>query len=230
MKYLFLFLLLLPLTAGAADKKPLTWREVEERCGKLPVEKRKTYKLCVKAEERAKKLKLQDPNVDPWQGRKPKNPKTSAVALYGSYGFFGNANTLDLEIEKRWEHFGLGAFYSNQKFAALEDTLGTVKGSAFGVSGRYHFNPLWVVSSKNRFDPGVYLNLGLTSYDSEAQGKLPNYVYVGGGVDASYILLRLPAGGQLSGYGKVGMSYIYHSESMFLNMGSSVSLGLKLEF
>lgn len=222
-------------TKPVSEKKTkMSDEDIVKKCESFSEEKKNKYKkVCTEATNRLKnkgdKILLKHPDDDPYF-KALKNPKNSTWNVYLGYsGVLGSIRGFDLEIERQYKHFGFGAFFSQQTILGLDNT-GWLKGNAYGVSVKYHFYP---VSHTNRFkifNPAIYANAGMASYESEIQGSLPQYMYFNIGGEASFPLLKIGQSSQLSGFTKIGIGQIYHQESNFLHIGTGLTLGVKFEF
>lgn len=190
-------------------------KKIKAKCQALSPPNQYKYKVC---------HQFMTTDNDPFLGKEKDLP--AQYSLYTGYSLLGNISGFELEAERRSKHLGFGLFYSQQKISDLNNN--EVSGSAFGASFRYHVTPLHF-SNKSNLDFSGFLQLGLTKYTSELQGTLPSYFYVNMGLDASIPLFKMGST-VIRGYGKVGITHIYHSDSDFLNMGSAGALGLKFDF
>jgi hypothetical protein len=148
-------------------------------------------------------------------------------SLYVTTNPFTNLSLTGAELEYRDAQLGLGIFYYGVRVSGWEDSI-ELKGSTMGAIVHYRFNPLNESLSQKKFDPGMFLSLGLIKLSSSYQGDLPSYIASSFGFDCSYPILIKPV--QLSLYGKMGADYIYHSSSGLVYLSSDMSIGLKLSF
>jgi hypothetical protein len=189
--------------------------KIKNKCQKLTPPNQYKYKVC---------HQFMSQSNDPFLGKEKDSP--AQYSTYLGYSLLGNIQGFELEVERRNNHLGLGLFYAQQKISDLENN--EVSGSAFGASFRYHLTPLYFTKRQNVNFAG-FVQLGMTSYESTIQGKLPSYFYVNMGFDASVPITKI-GNSQLNGFGKIGITHIYHPDSDFLSLGSSGVLGLKLDF
>lgn len=195
------------------EKKALEEKElkIKEKCQSLGNEKMIKYKQCQQY------LTLEP---DPLLGE-PKDVSAKYSFLLG-YSLIGNINGIDFSMERKSNRLGFGLFYSQHKLSDLESTK--VSGSAYGLELKYHFIPLYA-QEKIKKDFSLFSQIGLTKYESETQGTLPSYFYNNTGLEYSQGLYN-----NISGFAKIGITHIYHSESDFLNLGTSATIGLKIDF
>lgn len=149
------------------------------------------------------------------------NLEDSRYSFSLGYSLLGNLNGVEAELERRTNHFGWGLFFAQQNISDLEENK--VTGNAYGLLVKYHFTHLQY--AKKNMDFALFSHLGMAQYSSELQGTLPSYIYINMGMEASKAL-----NSSFSVYGKVGVVHIYHSESDFLNMGATGSVGINFGF
>jgi hypothetical protein len=189
--------------------------KIKEKCQKLAPPNQYKYKACHQYMNLAN---------DPFLGTE--KPTSAQYSLSLGYSLLGDVKGLDFEVERRTKYFGVGLFFSQQTVTDTTDTQ--IKGSAYGVSVHYHFTPLYY-TQQGKMDVAAFGQLGLASYQSETQGQLPSYLYANAGLSASMPLFKLGPS-TVRGFMKAGVVHIYHSESAFLGLGGSGTLGLKFDF
>lgn len=198
------------------EKEVAKQEQIKNKCQKLSPPNQYKHPVC---------HQYMSLSNDPFLGQEPKNQSASYSISLG-YSLMGNINGLDLEIERRTTNWGFGLFFAQQNISDLNDN--DVSGSAYGASIRYHLTPLYYVK-RNNPDVSAFLQGGMTNYTSATQGTLPSYMYFNMGLDASVPLFKMGST-TVRGFGKVGVTHIYHADSDFLSLGGSGTLGLKIDF
>lgn len=188
--------------------------KIKAKCKQLGNEKMAKYAAC------RQYLTLEP---DPIQGD---SIKGSQYNLNLGYNLFGNVNGSEFELERRSTNFGFGLFFAQQTISDLDEN--EVTGSAYGLSLKYHLTNLSYVQKSN-FDFAGFLQVGLTQYESDTQGKLPSYFYTNFGLEVSAPIGKIGSS-SISAFTRLGIVHIYHSESDFLNLGSTGTVGLQLGF
>ena len=183
--------------------------KIKSKCEQLGNEKMLRHKLC-------RPYLTVEP--DPILG--DKNNLSARYSFSLGYNILGNLNGPEFEFERRSNKIGLGLFYSQQTISDLDENK--ITGSAYGLVLKYHFLPL---SYSQKFDFSLFSQVGLTKYESQSQGTLPTYFYNNTGLEISKSFSN-----NFEGFAKVGVVNIYHSESDFLNMGATGTLGIKFGF
>lgn len=222
----------IPTAPVTPESKPVPVKQLAPKKDKAEVEYEKQAKIKAKCEKLSPpnqyKYKACHPYMsisdDPFFGKEKPTSAQYSVAL--GYSLLGDVKGLDFEVERRTEHFGVGLFFSNQSLSNSSEE--EITGTAYGVSARYHFTPLYY-TKQGKMDVAAFGQVGMASYTSPTQGKLPSYIYFNVGIDASVPLMKM-GGSTLRGFGKAGVVHIYHSESSFLSLGGQGTLGLKLDF
>lgn len=194
--------------SGSHEK--IKQEKIKQKCEQLGNEKMMKYRGC-------REYLFLDP--DPLLGKEQSAPARYQFNL--GYSFLSHVQGFEFEAKRRSNHFAFGLFYSGQNISDLNENK--VKGSAYGVSFNYHFLPLSY--TKDNLDLSFFSHLGMTSYQSEAQSKLPSYIYANIGMELAY-----PVSQSFSVYGKIGTVNIYHSESNLLNLGAMGTLGVSFGF
>lgn len=189
--------------------------KIKEKCQKFPPPNQYKYKVC---------HQYMSISNDPFFGKEKPTSAQYSVAL--GYSLLGDVKGLDFEVERRTNNFGIGLFFSNQKISDINSDQ--ISGSTYGVSARYHFTPLYYIK-QGKMDISGFGQVGMASYTSSAQGKLPSYIYFNVGIDASVPLIKM-GNTTVRGFAKAGVVHIYHSESSFLGLGGQGTLGLKFDF
>lgn len=250
-----LLLLIISLYATTSWAKPISLKEAVAKCNSYTPETRAKSLLCKKVDEKLQQLKAKKSSSnsaldkqtkiknkceqlgnekmikygvcrpylnlepDPILGKSKLEDARYSLGL--GYSLLGNLNGAEVELERRTNHFGWGLFFAQQTISDLEENK--VTGNAYGLLMKYHFTHLEY--AKKHMDFALFSHLGMAQYTSELQGTLPSYIYINVGMEASKAL-----NSSFSLYGKVGVVHIYHSESDFLNMGATGSLGINFGF
>jgi hypothetical protein len=210
MRFIFLILILIP---SMAFSKEMTESQIKERCEKLSPEKREKFAVCFrkKSPEGFYYSTKGDPFLGKTRSQSSWNLKLEGSLLGATRGFTvsGGYNFSNIEI-------GLFGGTLNSK---ENSEVGEYTGKYAGAFLSYHYLP------SSKINPYMSLKLGGSSLVLKETSETRSYPYLGLGAGVDF-----PVTSTLSISSGLNLHQIIHPEKNLFHLGTSVNLGLNLNF